>query len=121
MPSFVVIVEEVDEGHLGLSYLTEDLGEVLDPLPEHIALLGRDLSEKLRKRGYILTNRSSAFGLVKEGSRLRLVFHDLDETGMFNSAEIRTGANEGKGRFARLAEIYDRLRSPEYRLSLEKN
>ena len=127
VPSFSVVV---DNGFGDLSYLVEDFGYVskirykFSDTRDEAIVKGNEFQSLLlyfQSKGYkpqtLKTGGIKTFGLA-DG---RIVLHDLD-CGLGhieNFEDVNSGVMRGQDEFARLAEIYNRLRSPRYRIDLD--
>lgn len=132
MPSYALIVATKGEGKAGAVYLVEDLGRTVE-IPFKIGGKRLELSvvieerpelgeyiKHLSKKGYELDSldgRRTFVGIPCETPKIAMV--DFDCINMSNCNQIVRGATEGKGKFKYLAEIFQRLNSPELRLNIE--
>lgn len=128
MPSYLAIINSEKKE---LLYLVEHLGDV-NEIPFKRKGIGYDFIDflencpELKKyvkhfedKGYKLDDFDGrkSFGVIP-GIEAKFFILDLDCGNMKNRDEIYDGAIFGKGNFKHLAEIYQRLKSPEFMLNL---
>lgn len=118
-PFGVLIGDDLEPSVQKVAYLVQDLGEVqgnLNPWDELLESLEiRKVRDHIKAKGYKALDIERAFGRTEQG----IVFHDIDAAWVYGALEIKKGVREGEGEFARLHAIYERLKSPEYKLNLE--
>lgn len=116
VPSFVVILTD---GFDGITYLTEDFGKLKTARGLALDRMIEECNESFRiledKRYSLSEDSILDFGYTEDG---KIVMYDLDCVNISNCFEINRGVITGQGEFARLKEIYEKLRSPELRLNL---
>jgi hypothetical protein len=132
---FVVLYE----GKGGLAYVVKDFGKIhmaWDEAKQHEPI--RNAIKHMIRRGYgtsthvypespeyieLLINMRPTFGsnlwtnifLFDEEDKWAMIDFDFIGT-LMNYKEIYEGANEGKGHFARLNKIWQKLNSPDYKI-----
>ena len=112
-PFVIILGEKPVSDHV---YIVKDFGELQPVKPDTFHKQLNDIVRHLIQKGYMSDDWENMFSFRTDG---KLVMMDLNCSNMDNKPEIIYGVNSGEGEFTRLSEIWNILKSPEYRIDLK--